>query len=56
MIQRKHRFVLQKDEQAVYLLIDGYEYPIEPKVARELGEAMFKTAIDVMQIENKESK
>ncbi len=41
------RVRVMKDDNSVYLEVDGHEVKISPTDARTIAEAMFKTACDV---------
>lgn len=45
---REPRIRVNRDDRMVYLEIDGEDHPVKPFIAQQLGEALFKTATDVL--------
>lgn len=45
----KHHIQIKKDDSnpVVYLVIDGKEYELEASLARDVGDALYKTGCDV---------
>lgn len=43
-------YMLTRDSNLCYLNINGEEYPMSPETAKAMGEAMFKTGADLLQI------
>jgi hypothetical protein len=42
------RVRILKDDDQVYIEINGSETPLEPHLAKEIGEALFKAGCDVI--------
>lgn len=42
------RVRILKDDDQVYIEINGAETPLEPHLAKEIGEALFKAGCDVI--------